>query len=97
MGVMFEKAARPGADIELFEELRWRSHAAAVRLGVLTLREREVLRALALGASNKAAARLLDISPRTVEIHRAKLMKKLEARNLAEALHVSFMAALFER
>lgn len=97
MGLVLEKTGRPADDFEQMEELRWKSHAATVRLGVLTQREREVLQALALGASNKAAARVLNISPRTVEIHRAKLMKKLEARNLAEALHISFMAALFER
>jgi two-component system response regulator FixJ len=51
---------------------------------LLTPREREVLADFATGASNKDAARNLGISPRTIELHRANIMRKLGARNLIE-------------
>jgi len=50
----------------------------------LTTRERVVLAQLVRGATSKEAARVLNISPRTVEFHRANIMKKLGARNLVE-------------
>jgi FixJ family two-component response regulator len=50
----------------------------------LTRRERDVLAQLADGASNKQAGRQLGLSPRTIEGHRAKIMKKVGVRNLAE-------------
>jgi DNA-binding CsgD family transcriptional regulator len=51
---------------------------------LLTPRERVVLAQLVRGATSKEAARALNISPRTVEFHRANIMKKLEVRNLVE-------------
>jgi DNA-binding CsgD family transcriptional regulator len=54
----------------------------------LTQRERTMLAQIVLGASNKEAARALDISPRTAEFHRANILRKLEARNLAELMHL---------
>ena len=67
-----------------------RSKDAAVRLQVLTAREREVLDGLAQGLPNKTVAFDLGISPRTVEIHRANLMTKLGVRSLSEALRIAF-------
>ena len=69
-----------------------RMRDAAVRLQALTPREREVLDGLADGLPNKTIAYDLGISPRTVEIHRANLMTKLEVRSLSEALRVAFAA-----
>ena len=54
----------------------------------LTRREREVLVCLTSGASNKEAARQLGIGPRTVEYHRARLMEKLGARNVADLVRI---------
>lgn len=71
---------------------RDRAEEAAVRLQVLTGREREVLDGLAEGLPNKTIAYDLGISPRTVEIHRANLMRKLGARSLSEALRLAFAA-----
>lgn len=51
---------------------------------LLTPRERVALAQIVRGASSKEAARMLDISPRTVEFHRANLMRKLGARNTAD-------------
>jgi len=65
---------------------------ATVRLQALTPRERDVLDGLAQGLPNKTIAYDLGISPRTVEIHRANLMTKLQARSLSEALRIAFTA-----
>ncbi|HEY5723499.1 MAG TPA: MEDS domain-containing protein [Allosphingosinicella sp.] len=54
----------------------------------LTGRERTMLAQIVLGASNKEAARALDISPRTAEFHRANILRKLEVRNLPELMHL---------
>jgi FixJ family two-component response regulator len=56
----------------------------------LTRREREVLARLAVGASNKEAARQLGVSSRTIEGHRANIMKKVGVRNAAELIHRVF-------
>ncbi|MEM9286666.1 MAG: helix-turn-helix transcriptional regulator, partial [Pseudomonadota bacterium] len=52
-------------------------------LAELTPREREVAELLTEGLSNKEVGRSLDCSPRTVEIHRARVLKKLGVRNVA--------------
>jgi two-component system response regulator FixJ len=67
-----------------------RAKDATVRLQVLTPREREVLDGLAEGLPNKTIAYDLGISARTVEIHRANLMSKLNVRSLSEALRLAF-------
>ena len=59
----------------------------------LTRREREVLEWLSEGCSNKAIARELEISPRTVEIHRANMMDKLGATHAAEAVRLRLINA----
>lgn len=62
------------------------------RLAVLTPREREVMVAMANGGSNKEIARLLGISDRTVEIHRARVMEKLGVDSVAEIVRLSLQA-----
>jgi FixJ family two-component response regulator len=54
----------------------------------LTAREREVLGEIVIGASNKEAGRKLGISPRTIEVHRARIMEKLGARNVADLIRI---------
>ncbi|HEX2804313.1 MAG TPA: response regulator FixJ [Sphingomicrobium sp.] len=94
----FEKAVLLGAIDQAFERLarstaaKERAKDAQVRLQALTPREREVLDGLAQGLPNKTIAYDLGISPRTVEIHRANLMTKLEVRSLSEALRIAFAA-----
>ena len=55
---------------------------------LLTPRECEVLTQIAGGSSNKEAGRHLCISPRTVEVHRARIMDKLGARNAADLVRI---------
>ena len=55
----------------------------------LTRREREVLTHLIAGSSNKEVARQLGIGSRTVEFHRARLMEKLGARNIADLVRIA--------
>jgi two-component system, LuxR family, response regulator FixJ len=54
----------------------------------LTARERDVLERIARGASNKEAGRELGISPRTIEVHRARIMEKLAAKNAADLMRI---------
>lgn len=67
---------------------------ARARIASLSDREREVLDLLVRGGSNKLIARELEISPRTVEIHRANMMEKLGARHVADAVRLSIEARL---
>ena len=73
-------------------EARRRLIDARRRIGTLSRREREVLDWLSEGCSNKAIARELEISPRTVEIHRANMMDKLGANHAAEAVRLRLEA-----
>jgi DNA-binding NarL/FixJ family response regulator len=73
-------------------------HAFRLSSGGVTLspREREVLKLIASGLSSKAIARKLDISPKTVETHRSRLMTKLDLHSVAElvryAVETGFLA-----
>jgi len=71
-----------------------RADEARVKLDVLTPRELDVMKGLVRGHPNKTIAYDLDISPRTVEIHRANLMTKLGVHSLSEALRIAFAAGL---
>jgi len=60
----------------------------AARLDQLTGREREVLHCLLDGMTNKETAHALSISIKTVEVHRSRLMEKLQARSIAEVVQI---------
>jgi two-component system, LuxR family, response regulator FixJ len=60
--------------------------AAMEMLGRLTEREREVLNLLTMGETNKIIGHQLGISPRTVEAHRARVLEKMKARNVADLM-----------
>lgn len=71
-----------------------RADEARVRLEALTPRELDVMKGLVRGHPNKTIAYDLDISLRTVEIHRANLMTRLGVASLSEALRTAFAAEL---
>lgn len=71
-----------------------RAQEASVRIAGLTPREQDVLLGLARGLPNKTIAYDLDISPRTVEVHRANMMTKLGVKSLSDALRVAFAAGV---
>lgn len=60
----------------------------STRLAALTDRERQVLKGVVAGKSNKEIARDLDISYKTVEVHRGRLMQKMEAHSVAELMQL---------
>jgi two-component system response regulator FixJ len=68
--------------------------AATEKLNLLSPREREVLDGLLAGLPNKTIAYDLAISPRTVEIHRARVMDKMGARSLSELIRLALAAGL---
>jgi PAS domain S-box-containing protein len=83
-----DEAFRKGAD------RRAGTLAAQARLQPLSRRERQILQGLVGGLSNKAIARQLDLSPRTVEMHRANMMAELGVATLSEALRIALDAEL---
>ena len=62
---------------------------ARSRLNSLTPRERQVMDLVILGRSNKEIARELNISPKTVEVHRSNVMAKMKAQSLAELVTIA--------
>jgi two-component system, LuxR family, response regulator FixJ len=70
---------------------------AKAKLGQLSSREREVLAGLLTGLPNKSIAFDLEISPRTVEIYRARVMGKMGARSLSELIRLALAAGMQPR
>ena len=64
------------------------------RLDALTQREREILEQLLMGRTNKAVARDLGISPRTVEVHRRNIMTKMGADSLSRLVRMALVAGI---
>ncbi len=89
IGEAFERLARSGKKSK-------RRAEAELLVNGLTRREYEVLVGLTKGYPNKTIGYDLDISPRTVEIHRANLMKKLNVFNLSDLLRIAFAAGVGE-
>ncbi len=80
------------AEWRVRQDMLDRHRAAQTRLAALTPRERDILDAIAAGHGNKAIARQLALSPRTVEVHRANIMRRAGAGNVAELLRLQFIA-----
>lgn len=64
------------------------------RIASLSRRERQVLAGLVEGQTNKEIARKFDLSPRTVEVYRAKLMTKMQANNISELVRFAVRAGV---
>lgn len=65
---------------------------ARARLAALTPRERDVLEQMILHGSSKSIAARLDLSPRTVEIYRGRILQRLGATHIAQAIWVAFQS-----
>jgi two-component system response regulator FixJ len=96
----YAKETLVGALTRAFERLEARrredvlSDEARGLIERLTPREKEVLVGLVDGKTNKVIAETLEISPRTVEIHRANVMEKMGAASLSTVLRIAFAAGL---
>jgi len=66
------------------------------RIASLSQRERQVMDGLVAGLSNKLIARDYDISPRTIEVYRANVMTKMQARSLSELVRMAVRAGILE-
>ena len=99
----YEKSVLLGAisnasdDTALADNRRQAAVKSQAMIGRLTSRELEVLEGLVEGLTNKGIASKLNIAPRTAEIHRANLMRKLEAESLSATLRIAFLAGLAEK
>jgi RNA polymerase sigma factor (sigma-70 family) len=62
------------------------------RLSVLTARERQVMELVAKGCHNREIAETLGISPRTVEVHKARVMEKLQVQSVPELVRIVLRA-----
>ncbi len=63
----------------------------------LTTRQKEILKLVALGHTNREIGEQLDISVRTVEVHRFNLMRRLRVRNVAQLLRQGLLLRLIPR
>ncbi len=80
--------------VQLRDETLSATRLALARIDSLSPRERSVFNGLICGWPNKIIASQLELSPRTIEIHRAKMMVKLQVRTLAQALQLAFAARI---
>ena len=92
--IVVEAIEEGWARLEQADRHRQRSEDAKARFSTLTPRELDVLKGLVKGHPNKTIAFDLGISPRTVEIHRANLMAKLDVPSLSDVLRLAFAAGL---
>jgi two-component system, LuxR family, response regulator FixJ len=84
---------RQGLEMDRLErESRARRGEVVRRLGLLTQREREVLDLVVAGRANKEIAATLGLSPKTVEVHRAHVMDKMQASSVAELVRLALLA-----
>ena len=79
------KDASPTPDLQINADV-------AAHMAALTPREKEVLECLVIGKMNKITAHELGMSIRTVEVHRARIMQKMQARSLSELVRMVMTA-----
>jgi len=68
-----------------------------IDLGLLTPRQRDILRLVSIGHTNREIASVLQISVRTVEVHRFNLMRRLNVRNVAQLLRRALQLGLLSK
>jgi len=90
--VLLEAIGRAIAELGSREKAPHDASAVRERVSRLTEREQQVMTGIVAGLPNKTIAYDLDISPRTVEVHRANVMAKMQARNLPELVRMVMAA-----
>jgi two-component system response regulator FixJ len=90
--VLIAAIKRAAATLEAPADERQDIASIHTRLALLTDRERQVLSGVVAGLPNKSIAYDLDISPRTVEVHRASVMSKMQAKSLPELVRMVLAA-----
>ncbi|MGH7899151.1 MAG: response regulator transcription factor [Candidatus Binatia bacterium] len=73
---------------------RSQTQESALRFAKLTTREREVMERMISGQTNKEIAYDLGLSPKTIEVHRARLMRKVQVNSLAQLVRLATLAEL---
>ena len=68
-----------------------------IKAELLTPRQRDILRLVSIGHTNREIAEVLEISVRTVEVHRFNLMRRLNVRNVAQLLRRSLQLGLLAK
>ena len=88
---LMERVGQALSQNEAQQEETEQKRLAASRYATLTPREAEVMACVVKGLANKVVAMDLDVSQRTVEIHRARVMEKMEVRSLAELVRMAML------
>lgn len=94
-----DEVLRASIDRGIAQSRRSRDESAMVqeveaRVAQLTAREREVMEHLVVGRPNKVIAHRMDISPRTVEVHRGRVMEKMQASSLSDLVRMALAAKI---
>lgn len=91
--VLLDAVGRAVAELENRPRAEEDGEAIRRRLAELSDREKQVMTGVVAGLANKTIAYDLNISPRTVEVHRANVMAKMQARNLPELVRMVMAAS----
>ncbi len=89
INVLYEKIMACLSVTEAVRKQRQQDSKMRINFELLTFRERQILTLLSVGMSNKEIGLSLDISYRTVEVHRAKVMEKLGAHSIADLVRIT--------
>jgi two-component system response regulator FixJ len=92
--VLIDAIDRAIASVEKSSSGADNGSAVRLRFGQLTEREKQVMKGIVAGQANKTIAYDLDISPRTVEVHRANVMAKMQAKSLPDLVRMVLSADL---
>ena len=94
--VLLEALDRAIAELDRLGRTQGDAAEVRARVDNLTEREKQIMHAIVAGLPNKTIAYDLDISPRTVEVHRANVMSKMGARSLPELVRMVLSAGILD-
>lgn len=89
------KAVEEALEVDASERALWSSrHSVSERLGTLTPRERQVFEKVVSGRLNKQIAAELGIVEKTIKVHRARMMRKMNAASIVELVHLASLVGV---